>query len=334
MFCMNTKARPAIPADQASDNTTPRFFIFLALALGVIFVVGVLGGAKVISDRNTYSPVSMGPVDAPQAESPQCRAIADELPEKASGFRKVEVRDPAPAGTAAYRDERGTELTIRCGVNAPDQFTQASITEEHAGAQWLPITDATPGSNLNTYYTVGAGPVLAITSEADFRGALDEFSSAIASHTDAAAAPARKPYPMSKQKPAKQVDEKVCREFLGALPDKMGDYSRVGSEDPAASQAPEHSATYRADRREPIVVRCGLDMPEGYKAGERLTSVNDVPWFAEPGLAQGSTSGNWFGLGREQIVGISMPGAQEDNSTITEVSKAMVKTMKKTEDVK
>ena len=75
-------------------------------------------------------------------------------------------------------------------------------------------------------------------------------------------------------------------------------------------------------------------MPNGYKAGERLTSVNDVPWFAEPNLAQGSTSGNWLGLGREQIVGISMPGAQEDNSTITEVSKAMVKTMKKTEDLK
>lgn len=33
-------------------------------------------------------------------------------------------------------------------------------------------------------------------------------------------------------------------------------------------------------------------------------------------------------------MGVSMPGAQEDNSTITEVSKAMVKTMKKTEDLK
>ena len=120
---------------------------------------------------------------------------------------------------------------------------------------------------------------------------------------------------------------------MGALPDKMGDYSRVGSDDPAASQAPEHSATYRADRREPIVVRCGLDMPEGYKAGERLTSVNDVPWFAEP---PGAGLHQWKLVrpGREQIVGISMPGAQEDNSTITEVSKAMVKTMKKTEDLK
>lgn len=331
---MNTKARPAVPADQASDNTTPRFFIFLALALGVIFVVGVLGGAKVISDRNTYSTVTMGPVDAPQADSPQCRDISAAFPDKASGFRKVDVREPAPAGATAYRNEQGVELTIRCGVNAPDQFTQASITEDHEGTQWLPIKDATPGSNLSTYYTVGAGPVLAITSEADFSGALDDFSSAIASHTDAAAAPERKPYPMSTQQPAKQVNEKVCREFLSTLPDKLGDYSRVGSDDPAAAQAPEHSATYRADRREPIVVRCGLDMPEGYKAGERLTSVNDVPWFAEPGLAQGSTSGNWFGLGREQIVGISMPGAQEDNSTITEVSKAMVKTMKKTEDLK
>ncbi len=176
--------------------------------------------------------------------------------------------------------------------------------------------------------------MLAITSEADFSDALDDFSSAIASHIDAAAAPERKPYPMSTQQPAKQVNEKVCREFLGTLPDKLGDYSRVGSDDPAAAQAAALSATYRADRHEPVVVRCGLDMAKGYKAGERLTSVNDVPWFAEPGLAQGSTSGNWFGLGREQIVGISMPGAQEDNSTITEVSKAMVKTMKKTEDLK
>lgn len=172
--------------------------------------------------------------------------------------------------------------------------------------------------------------MLAITSEADFSDALDDFSSAIASHIDAAAAPERKPYPMSTQQPAKQVNEKVCREFLSTLPDKLGDYSRVDSDDPAAAL----SATYRADRREPVVVRCGLDMPKGYKAGERLTSVNDLPWFAEPSLAQGSTSGNWFGLGREQIVGISMPGAQEDNSTITEVSKAMVKTMKKTEDLK
>ncbi|WP_295645979.1 DUF3515 domain-containing protein [uncultured Corynebacterium sp.] len=328
---MNTLARPAVPAEQTSDNTTPRFFIFLALALGVIFVVGVIGGAKVISDRNTFSTVTMGPVDAPQADTPQCRDIAAGLPEKTSGFRKVDVRDPAPAGAAAYRDEQGIELTIRCGVNAPDQFTQASITEDHAGTQWLPITDATPGSNLRTYYTVGAGPVLAITSEADFSSALEDFGSVIASHTDATTAPERKPYPLSTQKSAKQVNDRVCRDFLDALPNKLGDYDRVGSEDPAASKAPSHSATFRADRREPIVVRCGLEMPEGYKAGERLSSVNDVPWFAEPGLAQGSTSGNWFGLGYEQIVGISMPGAQEDNAAITEVSKAMTKTMKKTE---
>lgn len=174
----------------------------------------------------------------PQADSPQCRDISAAFPDKASGFRKVDVREPAPAGATAYRNEQGVELTIRCGVNAPDQFTQASITEDHEGTQWLPIKDATPGSNLSTYYTVGAGPVLAITSEADFSGALDDFSSAIASHTDAAAAPERKPYPMSTQQPAKQANEKVCREFLSTLPDKLGDYSRVGSDDPAAAQAP------------------------------------------------------------------------------------------------
>ncbi|OFT86902.1 DUF3515 domain-containing protein [Corynebacterium auriscanis] len=337
---MSTQASTASPSgtsannstNPTSDNTTPRFFIFLALALGVIFVAGVLAGAKVLNDRNTYSPVTMGPVDAPQADSAQCRDLTGALPQRTAGFRIVDVHAPAPAGTAAYRNEQGTELTIRCGVNAPDQYTQASLTEQHAGTQWLPITDATPGSNLRTYYTVGAGPVIAVTSEADFSGALDDFGSVVSSYADAATAPARKPYPLSTQKPAATVNAKVCATFLDALPGKLGDYTRVGGDDPVASKAPEHSATFRADRREPIVVRCGLDMPKGYKAGERLSSVNDVPWFAEPGLAQGSTSGNWFGLGREEIVGISMPGAQQDNAVITEVSKAMTATMKKTEN--
>ncbi|MGO1950708.1 MAG: DUF3515 domain-containing protein, partial [Mycobacteriaceae bacterium] len=84
----------------------------IALLIAVVFVAAVLVGAKVLIDRNVYTPVSMGPVDAPDAEADVCAATVDALPDRVGDFRDVGVSDPSPAGAAGYRDSGGTELSV------------------------------------------------------------------------------------------------------------------------------------------------------------------------------------------------------------------------------
>ena len=318
--------------DQAPANTTPRVQILLAIVVAVFFVAVVIVAAKIAGDRQTYSPVSMGPVDAPKASSQQCSDIVAGLPEKAGAFKKVELSQPAPEGAGAYRNSEGTELTVRCGVIVPDQFTVLSSLSEAGGASWFEVSDATPGSSLTSWYSVGASPVVAVTSEAEVGDALTAIGESVAAHSDRAAAPKPKAYPLSDlpgvadgNQAANKNTKQVCEKFLSALPDSMEQWKRTKEKD-----APKLSVTYIAEGLEPVVVRCGVAMPKDYQPGTKLTQVDDVPWFSEPGVARGSTSGRWFALGHEEIVALAMPQNAGD-SVITKVSTAIMDTMKSTE---
>ncbi|HIW96599.1 MAG TPA: DUF3515 domain-containing protein [Candidatus Corynebacterium gallistercoris] len=317
--------------DQPPANSTPRFQIVLAIVVAVFFIVAVIAAAKIAGDRQTYSPVSMGPVDAPLAESAACEDIAGSLPGEASGFQRVEITAPAPVGAVAYRNASGAELTVRCGVYAPDQYTVLSSTTDEGGATWLLVSDATPGSNLRTWYSVGSSPVVAVTTEGDIGSMLDTVGQAVATAPqEGEGAPQPGAFPLSTVPATASRNDpaaaRVCEGFLTALPETMGDWQRTEPTGEAARQEPDHTATYTGEGLEPVVIRCGVDMPEAYEAGARLTQVDEVPWFSEPGLARGSTSGQWFGLGFEQIVAIAMPQVGGDD-VISPVSRAMAETM-------
>lgn len=354
-------------SDEASspDSTpravdTPRYLIILSTVLAVALIIGVIAAAKITVDRKVYAPMAMGPVDAPEASSQVCADFVDRLPGDLGRFRAVELREPAPSGAAGYRDSSGAELSVRCGVNVPDQYTVLSPVFSAGEVRWTAVSDATPGSDLRTWYAVGGSPAVAVTTSADVGGALGAVGSALSSIYDANSPAKPAPYPLSDAPVAGgsegsggsggETESPACRKFLESLPSALGswrlvhtstgsgkssDQAKFGSlpkdvSRSALDKAPSGSATYLADDREPVVIRCGLAMPKSYAPGAQLTQVDDVPWFSDPSLSRGSTMGHWYALGHEQIVGLAMPQSAGDE-VIASVTSAISSSLKKTE---
>ncbi|MDK8890591.1 DUF3515 domain-containing protein [Corynebacterium macclintockiae] len=385
------------PASTPRAVDTPRYLIILSTVLAVALIIAVITAAKITVDRKVYAPMAMGPVDAPEASSQVCADFVDRLPGDLGRFRAVELREPAPSGAAGYRDSSGAELSVRCGVNVPDQYTVLSPVFSAGEVRWTAVSDATPGSDLRTWYAVGGSPAVAVTTSADVGGALGAVGSALSSIYDANSPAKPAPYPLSDAPVAGgsegsggagasgaaggsegsggagasgaaggsegsggsggETESPACRKFLESLPSALGswrlvhtstgsgksstgsgkssDQAKFGSlpEDvshSALDKAPSGSATYLADDREPVVIRCGLAMPKSYAPGAQLTQVDDVPWFSDPSLSRGSTMGHWYALGHEQIVGLAMPQSAGDE-VIASVTSAISSSLKQTE---
>lgn len=348
MIVAMAEQRPGSPevTDQGSSTTGQdgpehgkgrgRATAVIALVLAVVFVAAVLAGAKILVNRTVYTDVTMGPVDAPDASSPACGSIIDALPDRTADFRSVGVTDPAPAGTAAYRDSGGTELTVRCGVSVPAQYTTVSSLVSHGGTDWLRVDDATEGSELSTWYSLSGTPVVAVTGEAsgssplDTRVDLDKIGRAVAGHTDGDA-------PQAGEMPLaglSTTDTASCGPFADALPDSFGDYRRIRETTASSGRTPvgtalDGAAVWTAPGAEPVVVRCGVGMPESYAPGAQLAQVNEVPWFEDTALASGSTAGVWYALGYGATVAVSLPLGVGD-AVLPQISGIIVDTMPRT----
>lgn len=349
-------------SDSSASNSTFRLVSVLSLILALVFVVTVILAARILILRQVYTDVAMGPVDAPEARSESCSGLTDSLPEQAGGFRRVGVVEPAPDGAAAYRNAEGTELTLRCGVNAPDQYTVLSPVSEEDGVTWLPVADTTEGSSLRTWYSVSAAPVVALTTEADINAEdRQAFTEILSGHTDTAKAPQPHAWPLHQvlSEPGESAAAS-CRAFLDKLTDTgLTGYKQVSRDTAAAISArfssmgdaarePEHSVSFlplphgsgdsgaedsgadggsAASRSsEPVVVRCGVTLPENYTIGSQLTKVDNVTWFSDAAPARGSTAGVWYAISHQHVVALSMP-ADAGNEVISQVSTSIAATM-------
>ncbi|MGP9724750.1 DUF3515 domain-containing protein [Corynebacterium sp. AOP40-9SA-29] len=322
---MSSRSKVTDQGSSTSGHGMPRRSgVALALLIAVVFVVFVLVGAKILVDRSVYTPVAMGPVDAPDADSAVCADITDDLPDRIGDYRDVGVADPAPDGAAGYRDSGGTELSLRCGVSVPAQYTELSSTEESGGEQWLPIADATQGSALTTWYSVGHSPVVAVTTDGRLTaGDLSGVGESISSHGDADNAPTPGDVPLAGLAEQDDADAASCTALQDALPDTLGEYRRMESGEP------EGSLVWVAEAREPVVLRCGVELPDSYEAGAQLTQIDEVPWFQDTALAEGSTAGVWYALGYADTVAVSLP-LDAGNSVLTAVSEAIDEHLERT----
>ncbi|KAB1503850.1 DUF3515 domain-containing protein [Corynebacterium sp. 320] len=321
---MSTVDTAAETPQDPHNTTPPKLAVVLSIILAVAFIVAVIAGARIMTDRTTYTPAAVSPIDAPEAGSRACDDVIANLPDSLGAFKNVDIVDPAPEGTKAYKNAKGQQLTLRCGVYAPDQYTVLSKTNTIKDVHWLTVMDATPGSHMRTYYQLGGAPTVAITTEAPIGTALEDASSALAVHIDTSKAPKPKPFPLSSTRLEGDGHPQQCTRFLDALPKTIGDYTLRDTS--AIKGAPSQSRTWLADGQEPIVVRCGVELPDSYTPGAVLSQVGEVPWFDEPGLARGSTSGRWFALGREAIVALSMPGS-EGNEVISTITDTVADTL-------
>ena len=272
-----------------------RTAIIVSLGIAIALVVGVLFGTKYYFDNVARQPVSVGAVDSPDASSPECAEMIDNVPDTLMGEKRSEIAEPAPDGVAAWAEISSMATILRCGVNMPLQYTEYSQPVEVDGTNWLEVRDMTEGSTLTTWYALDYSPAAAITTHGDERP--EGLGEAFAALADAPQEP--QPAPLSQLKSADNAE--VCAPLGDALPDTLGeDYERFVVEE-------EHTAAWGAPGREPIVIRCGVEPPAGYEPGEQLQQINDIPWFQDTTLGSGTTAGTWYALGRETDIALSAP---------------------------
>lgn len=292
-------------------NKTP---IIIALILSLVLVATVLVGARVLLGPAGQQQVSMSTLPAPAAESDECAALVEALPNTAFGHTRARIIEPVPAGTAAWASSELERVTVRCGVDMPFQYTELAETVDFDGITWLPVADITAGSSLETWYSVDRFPVVAVTADdlstnnAD--NPVEPFTTAIVELEQRQGEPF--PAPLSQLASA---ETERCAPLIDALPSTL----QVGSEDDpvvydliddAAMSAAGYSAdavAWAAPGLEPIVIRCGVAPSENYAAGEVLQQINDIPWFEDTILASGTTSATWYALGRETDLAVSLP---------------------------
>ncbi|MBS1692960.1 MAG: DUF3515 domain-containing protein [Actinobacteria bacterium] len=118
------------------------------MVVAVAAVVVVLGVAAVRQGSPEAQPVAIAGVPAPQAQSAECRALLDALPEQLGDYRRAATVDPTPAGAAAWQADPGGEpVILRCGLDRPADFTVASPLQVVAPVQWFRVGEAGAGDD-------------------------------------------------------------------------------------------------------------------------------------------------------------------------------------------
>ncbi|MGO4205614.1 DUF3515 domain-containing protein, partial [Rhodococcus sp. TAF43] len=96
-------------------------------------------------------------------QSAECNALMENLPEDMGDYTRAELRDPAPEATAAWQPSEGEPVVLRCGLERPPEFHQASALNVVDGVQWFEISGAAQGIDASTWYAVDRGVYVALT---------------------------------------------------------------------------------------------------------------------------------------------------------------------------
>jgi hypothetical protein len=161
-------SEPTSPAEQASDDAGPQLhpaLIATAVALPVALIVVVLVIAAMSRQSAGREPLALGSVPAPAASSQDCTTLLAALPESlGDDYTKSELAQPAPPATAAWQlSDGGDPIVLRCGLDRPLEFTQASALQVVNGVNWFEVRDQTSGVTSGTWYAVDRGTYIAVT---------------------------------------------------------------------------------------------------------------------------------------------------------------------------
>jgi uncharacterized protein DUF3515 len=106
--------------------------------------------------------------------------------------------------------------------------------------------------------------------------------------------------------PAPRAQDPACRTLLETLPQRLGDYQRA----PTVQPAPDGTAAWRAGGDSaPVVLRCGLDRPSDFVLGSPIQLVDRVQWFkeADPQSAGAGSRSTWYTVDRPVYVALTLP---------------------------
>ncbi|MGL4306420.1 MAG: DUF3515 domain-containing protein [Mycobacteriaceae bacterium] len=151
-------------ASDTAQNPRP-VLIGIATALPILVLLGFLVFAGISQRNPALSPVALGSVEAPHAESPECSILDDALPPHLGDFTRVPLVEPAPQSAAAWRNktENDTVVALRCGLNRPAEFIVGSAIQVINGVQWFEINGAQERLNSSTWFVVDRPVYVAVT---------------------------------------------------------------------------------------------------------------------------------------------------------------------------
>ncbi|WP_262485241.1 DUF3515 domain-containing protein [Corynebacterium poyangense] len=303
-----------------SPSPFNRTLVYIALAIALSFVIGVLCAGRLLFQKELNRPIGMSVVPAPQSDSEDCRSLLTRLPDKVDGHPRAEIADPVPQGAAVWGKLGQRAVSLRCGVDLPAQYTTLSSPAESGGTQWLMVNDTTPGSTMRTFYSLNRSVVVALTLEdasapdSDADTPPDDIANAVSQLPEKKSQP--NPAPLSDLPRVPGVSQQ-CADLLKNLPETLGGdrgYRRVPVTDTGLEDTTD--AAWTAPGLEPVVLRCGTEEPKNYHPGVQLQQVNNTPWFVDTEVSPGQTAGTWYALGRDVYIAVSMPEDVAANASV------------------
>jgi len=135
-----------------------------AIVVAVGAIIGILLFAALRQAPPEQRPVAIASVPAPKADSAECRALLDALPDELGDYRRAAAADPVPAGAAAWQaTPDGEPVILRCGLDRPGDFVVGSPIQVVDTVQWFRVGEAAADQGRSTWFAVDRPVYVALT---------------------------------------------------------------------------------------------------------------------------------------------------------------------------
>jgi uncharacterized protein DUF3515 len=146
--------------DAETHDGPPRALMIAAIVVAAGAIIGILVFAALRQAPPEQRPVAIASVPAPKADSAECRALLDALPQEMGDYRRAAAADPAPAGAAAWQaTPDGEPVILRCGLDRPGEFVVGSPIQVVDAVQWFELSD----QGRSTWFAVDRPVYVALT---------------------------------------------------------------------------------------------------------------------------------------------------------------------------
>ena len=156
--------------DAETGDGPPRALMIAAIVVAAGAIIGILVFAALRQAPTEQRPVAIASVPAPKADSAECRALLDALPDELGDYRRAAAADPAPAGAAAWQTTPdGEPVILRCGLDRPGEFVVGSPIQVVDAVQWFRVGEAGAGNEptadqgRSTWFAVDRPVYVALT---------------------------------------------------------------------------------------------------------------------------------------------------------------------------
>jgi Protein of unknown function (DUF3515) len=138
--------------------------VLLLLAAVVLGLVARYRSDQPLSPVAPHGPLTLVPVEAPNATSSACRQLLAELPNALATdtgeLHRVGLAAPAPDGAAAWVGDAGVRpVVLRCGLPRPAELRPTSELIDIDQVGWLALSS----SDVDSFIAVDRAVYIALT---------------------------------------------------------------------------------------------------------------------------------------------------------------------------